>query len=153
MKSFKHKYIILLIAFIVLPIIGQSQNYRVTDEGDTIYYVKDINQEQFKQLIADWNATDWKMVSSRPVVVDFNATWCRPCVKLSPILQQLANDYRGEVDFYSIDVDDNPDVAAAFQVRSIPFLLFCPLGKEPSSIVGLYPQAELKKVIDNTILY
>lgn len=121
---------------------------RIVDRPDTIYTVHRINQDQFTELIADWSARDWAMRSEHPVVVDFYADWCMPCRRLAPILREIAHYYQGKVDFYSIDVDDNPDIAGTFMIRSIPFLLICPLDGEPKSVVGLYSQQEYIRVIN-----
>jgi len=122
-----------------------------TADRDTTYTVHEINQKQFKQLIADWNASTWSMRGPRPVVVDFNASWCLPCKKLAPILQRIAQHYAGAVDFYSIDVETNPDVANALKVRNIPTLLICPIKGDPQPVVGLYPEQELIRRIDQAV--
>lgn len=121
------------------------------DNPDTVYTVHSIDQDRFKDVIADWGATDWNMVSPRPVVVDFYADWCMPCRRLAPILRDVAQYYHGEVDFYRINVDDNPDIASAFEVRSIPMLLICPLQGDPKSLVGLYTMQEYIRFIDQTL--
>lgn len=121
------------------------------DNPDTVYTVHSIDQDRFKDVIADWGATDWNMVSPRPVVVDFYADWCMPCRRLAPILRDVARYYHGEVDFYRINVDDNPDIASAFEVRSIPMLLICPLQGDPKSLVGLYTMQEYIRFIDQTL--
>lgn len=121
---------------------------RVVEDPDTVYTVHSITQDRFTKQIADWNARDWKMVSPRPVVVDFYADWCVPCRRLDPILRDIAHYYGGEVDFYRINVDKNPDIASVFQVRSIPYLLICPLDEEPKEVIGLYPKQEYIRVIN-----
>lgn len=121
------------------------------DNPDTVYTVHSIDQDRFKDVIADWGATDWNMVSPRPVVVDFYADWCMPCRRLAPILHDVAQYYHGEVDFYRINVDDNPDIASAFEVRSIPMLLICPLQGDPKSLVGLYTMQEYIRFIDQAL--
>ena len=121
------------------------------DNPDTVYTVHSIDQDRFKDVIADWGATDWNMVSPRPVVVDFYADWCMPCRRLAPILRDVARYYHGEVDFYRINVDDNPDIASAFEVRSIPMLLICPLQGDPKSLVGLYTMQEYIRFIDQAL--
>ena len=121
------------------------------DNPDTVYTVRSIDQDRFKDVIADWDATDWNMVSPRPVVVDFYADWCMPCRRLAPILRDVAQYYHGEVDFYRINVDDNPDIASAFEVRSIPMLLICPLQGDPRSLVGLYTMQEYIRFIDQAL--
>ena len=123
-----------------------AQNYNAYP--DTIYTVHSINQDQFKELIADWSAHDWVMRSEHPVVVDFYADWCVPCKRLGPILRDIAQHYNGEVDFYRINVDDNPEIANTFLIRSIPYLLICPLEGEPKSVIGLYPMQEYIRVFD-----
>lgn len=118
---------------------------------DTVYTVHSITQEQFKEVIADYRSVDWVMRNPRPVVVDFYADWCQPCKRLEPVLRQVAQHYNGEVDFYRINVDENSDIADVFQIRSIPFLLICPLQGEPKSVIGLYSQQEYIRVINMAI--
>lgn len=140
------KRILLLVLVTMSLAFGiNAQSYY---DPDTVYTVHSINQKQFKELIADYDAVDWTMRSPRPVVVDFYADWCQPCKRLEPMLRQIAQHYNGEVDFYRIDVEENSDIADVFQIRSIPFLLICPLQGEPKSIVGLYSQKEFIRVIN-----
>ena len=137
----------LLLALAAMSVNAQQR----VDNPDTVYTVHSIDQDRFKDVIADWGATDWNMVSPRPVVVDFYADWCMPCRRLAPILRDVARYYHGEVDFYRINVDDNPDIASAFEVRSIPMLLICPLQGDPKSLVGLYTMQEYIRFIDQTL--
>ncbi len=136
---------LLFVMVLALAAMGaKSQTYA----PDTVYTVHSIDQDRFKDVIADWNAVDWVMRSERPVVVDFYADWCQPCKRLEPILRHVAQHYNGEVDFYRINVDQNSDICDVFQIRSIPFLLICPLQGEPKSVIGLYPEQEYIRVID-----
>lgn len=137
----------LLLALAAMSVNAQQR----VDNPDTVYTVHSIDQDRFKDVIADWDATDWNMVSPRPVVVDFYADWCMPCRRLAPILRDVARYYHGEVDFYRINVDDNPDIASAFEVRSIPMLLICPLQGDPKSLVGLYTMQEYIRFIDQAL--
>jgi thioredoxin len=143
------KKILALMLLALVALAASAQQYN-DDEVvvDTVYTVHSIDQDQFKELIADWKARDWQMVSPRPVVVDFYADWCRPCRRLAPILRDIAQHYNGEVDFYRINVDENPEIASVFQIRSIPLLLICPLEGEPKTVVGLYSQEEYIRVIN-----
>lgn len=137
----------LLLALATMCVNAQQR----VDNPDTVYTVHSIDQDRFKDVIADWGATDWNMVSPRPVVVDFYADWCMPCRRLAPILRDVAQYYHGEVDFYRINVDDNPDIASAFEVRSVPMLLICPLQGDPKSLVGLYTMQEYIRFIDQAL--
>ena len=143
----KKLFFAVLLTFVTLSISAQGN----VENTDTIYTVHSIDQDRFKDVIADWGARDWKMVSPRPVVIDFYADWCGPCRRLAPILREIAHYYQGEVDFYRINVDDNPDIAAAFEIRSIPMLLICPLDGEPKTVVGLYAKQEYIRVINQAI--
>lgn len=143
----KKLFFAVLLTFVTLSISAQGN----IENPDTVYTVHSIDQDRFKDVIADWGARDWKMVSPRPVVVDFYADWCGPCRRLAPILREIAHYYQGEVDFYRINVDDNPDIAAAFEIRSIPMLLICPLDGEPKTVVGLYAKQEYIRVINQAI--
>ena len=123
----------------------------IVNDRDTVYTVHSINQERFADLIADWQASEWTLVSPRPVVVDFYADWCGPCRRLAPILRDIAQHYHGEVDFYRINVDENPDIAAAFEVRSIPMLLIWPLDGDPKTLVGLYSMQDYIRFINQAL--
>jgi thioredoxin len=139
--------IVLLLALAAMSVNAQ----RYVEDRDTVYTVHAINQVQFADLIADWQASEWALVSPRPVVVDFYADWCGPCRRLAPILRDIAQHYHGEVDFYRINVDENPDIAAAFEVRSIPMLLIWPLDGDPKTLVGLYSMQDYIRIINQAL--
>ena len=141
--------IVLLLALAAMSVNAQ----RYVENRDTVYTVHAINQVQFADLIADWQASEWALVSPRPVVVDFYADWCGPCRRLAPILRDIAQHYQGEVDFYRINVDENPDIAAAFEVRSIPMLLIWPLDGDPKTLVGLYSMQDYIRIINQVLAH
>ena len=142
---------IILFLLVALSLAFGTNAQRYSADLDTVYTVHSIDQERFKEVIADWSAADWVMLNPRPVVVDFYADWCLPCKRLEPILRQVAQDYNGEVDFYRINVDDNPDITNAFLIRSIPYLLICPLEGEPKNVIGLYSKQEYIRVINQAL--
>lgn len=86
--------------------------------------------------------------AKKPVMVDFWATWCKPCLAVAPIIEELANEYSDKVDFVKMDVDRSPKTPAGFGIMSIPTLLIFKDGKPVSHIVGLRPKAELKRNLD-----
>ena len=145
------KIIFVMLMALVCVHAGAQRYDDVEAVTDTVYTVHSINQKQFKEFIADYAARDWEMKSARPVVVDFYADWCMPCKRLEPILREVAHYYQGEVDFYRIDVDENSDIADVFQIRSIPYLLICPLQGEPKNVIGLYPEQEYIRVINQAL--
>ena len=91
-------------------------------------------------------------LGSKPCIIDFYATWCGPCRKLAPILEEIAGEYAGKIDVYKIDVDKEPELATAFGVQSIPTLLFCPMKNQPQIAAGFMDKATLQKAIKEVLL-
>ena len=115
--------------------------------------VNSLTQSEFVDNVSDYKdgIMGWKFKGKRPAVIDFYATWCGPCKKIAPIMDELAKKYKGEIDFYKIDVDKAPQLSQAFGISSIPMILFVPVGKKPQAITGAYPKEEIEKAIDYVI--
>ncbi|WP_342028903.1 thioredoxin TrxA [Methylocapsa palsarum] len=86
-----------------------------------------------------------------PVVVDFWAEWCGPCKMIGPSLEEIAKELDGKVTIAKLNVDENPGVAGAYGIRSIPTLMLFKGGKMASTKVGAAPKSELKKWISEGI--
>ena len=84
--------------------------------------------------------------SEELTIIDFSATWCRPCRMLAPILEQVA-DKMGNVSFYNLDIDDNEDIAKRYRIFSVPTLLAFKKGKVIDSLVGLNNYDEVLKFV------
>lgn len=76
-----------------------------------------------------------------PVVLDFSATWCGPCKKIAPIIEELAGEYAGKVNIGKCDVDDNDELAAKFGIRNVPTILFFKNGEVVDKHVGAAPKS------------
>ncbi len=98
--------------------------------------------------IDDGNFDQIVLQSDKPVLVDFWAPWCRPCLMIAPILDELAGEYNGRVSIARMDVDQNPKTAAKYNIMSIPTLLIFKKGEPVSHIVGVRPKEELRQNLD-----
>ena len=85
--------------------------------------------------------------TGKPIVVDFWATWCGPCKRLAPVIEELAKDYDGRAIVGKCDVEEDEDLAMRFGVRNIPTVVFLKDGKEADRSVGLVP----RQVIEDKI--
>lgn len=114
--------------------------------------VEVISQMQYKQMVSDFDSATWNFKGKRPALVDFNAVWCGPCKRLAPLLAQLAEKYKGKVDFYSVDVDKNKQLARTYGIQSVPMMLLIPMSGQPASITGLIPIEKIDEAIGSVLL-
>ena len=104
------------------------------------------------QTLTDGNFDQSVIKSAVPVLVDFWAEWCGPCRMLAPTVEALASDYDGKVVVGKLNVDDNPNTAAQFGIRSIPTLLLFKDGQVVESVVGLADKTRLQAVLDKHLV-
>jgi len=98
--------------------------------------------------VTDSNFDQMVLQAKTPVLVDFWAPWCRPCLMVAPVLDELAGEYDGKLSIMRMDIDQNPKMAAKYNVMSIPTLLIFKQGKPVSHMVGFRSKADLKRNLD-----
>lgn len=87
------------------------------------------------------------LLGGKPVVIDFWASWCRPCHVMAPILRVLSKEFDGEIIFAKVDIENNRDLAAQFYIKTVPTLVLIRNGKEWDRISGVRSRADLRKII------
>ena len=144
-----------VIAFLLFSTCGFSQQSVVSsptreDESSVV----SLTQDDFIDKVFDFkNQKDWKYNGTRPCIVDFFATWCGPCKMIAPIYAALANEYKGEVDFYRVNTDQARELSAYFGIHSIPALMYVPAGDaKPLIIPGARPIEVQRQLIDLLLL-
>ncbi len=86
--------------------------------------------------------------SAVPVLVDFWATWCGPCMMLAPTVEEIANEYAGKIKVGKINVDEEQELAVSFGIVSIPTLMLFKDGKAVSTQVGLIPKSKIEEMFN-----
>lgn len=103
---------------------------------------------EFVQNASDENFTEAVLNTKKPVLVDFWAPWCAPCRALTPIVDALADQYAGAVQFMKVNVDDNPQAAQRYGVQAIPTLILFRGGEEKQRMVGVSRKEVIAQAID-----
>jgi thioredoxin 1 len=114
--------------------------------------MENLTKEVFKEKVFDYeNNKEWKFEGEKPCIIDFYADWCAPCRALTPVMQELSEEYKGKVDIYKIDTEKEQELAGIFGIRSIPSILFVPTDAQPQMATGALPKETLQKAIEDVL--
>lgn len=112
-----------------------------------------LTKATFLTKVFDYeNKQEWEFSGERPCIIDFYADWCAPCRMVAPILEELAEEYKGKVDIYKIDTEAEQELAAVFGIRSIPSILFVPMNDKPQMAAGALPKESFVQAINEILL-
>ncbi|MBQ2418330.1 MAG: thioredoxin [Alistipes sp.] len=95
--------------------------------------------------------SDLHFLGDKPALIDFYASWCGPCQRLLPIVESLSEEFAGKIDIYKVNVDQEEELAAAFNIRTIPTLIFIPMSGKPEREVGAKSESELREKLNNLL--
>ena len=111
-----------------------------------------LTKETFLEKVFNYEENkEWNFKGEVPAIIDFYADWCGPCKMITPVLEELSEEYKGKVNIYKIDTEAEQELAAAFAIRSIPSLLFIPKGGQPQMANGALPKPELERIISEVL--
>jgi thioredoxin 1 len=99
----------------------------------------------------DANTFDKAIQEAKITLVDFWADWCVPCKRVAPILEELSEEYKGKVEFFKLNVDENPEIASKMKIVSIPTIIIFKDGKPVDKIVGALPKQSIKEAIERNL--
>ena len=145
-------FVLFVLVFNSCNSVGGNKNEGITTEikqGE----VNRLDTQMFKKLVWDFQKSpeQWTFNGELPCIIDFYADWCRPCKMVAPIMDELAKQFKGKVNFYKVNTDQEPELSRTFNIRSIPALLYVPKNGKPQMTVGLSSKESYIQQI-NTIL-
>ena len=147
--------LLFVLSVVVMSCNGQRANEgkEVTTKENKMKTIK-LNKADFLVKVVNYetNPNEWKYLGDKPAIIDFYADWCGPCRAVAPALEELAEEYSGQIYIYKVDTDKEQELAGLFGIRSIPSILFIPMTGQPQMSQGALPKSQLKKAIDDFLL-
>lgn len=131
-----------------------ESNIKTTEDNMTATKTIHLTRAEFLEKVANFEKSpeEWVYLGDKPAIIDFYADWCGPCKMIAPILEELAEEYDGQIYIYKVDTEAEQQLAAEFGIRSIPSLLFVPMGEAPQMAQGALPKDAFKQAIDEVLL-
>ena len=115
--------------------------------------MEQLNLETFKEKIMNFETNkDWKFEGELPAIIKYSTSWCSPCKALTPILENLSKEFIGKINIYEVDVEEESEIAALFNIRNVPTMLFIPMIGEPKLNIGSLSHSKLREVIEEILI-
>jgi len=136
-------FILLIIPIGITNACGLKDKNIKAENPETKMLVPDkatitLTKEEFKKKVMNYEINkEWKFEGDLPCIVDFYADWCGPCRIASPILEEIAQEYKGKINVYKIDIQKDQELASVFGVQGIPAFLYCPKEGGPRMASGI----------------
>jgi len=112
-----------------------------------------LTLETFKTKVFDFEKNkEWVFEGDKPCLIDFYADWCGPCKMVAPVLEELSEEYKDQINIYKINTEEQRELAGIFGIQSIPSLLFVPMKGQPQMAMGALPKESFHKAIREVLL-
>jgi len=150
----KIKTILPVLFFLLLVFSCKSENPAsagsVSDSGNAVVT---LTNESFRKLVFNYEASkEWKYEGDKPAIIDFYADWCPPCRELSPLVEEIANEYKGKIVVYKVNTDKEKELAQSIGISNLPTLLYIPATGNPQVTIGYIPKETIIKKISEVLL-
>jgi thioredoxin len=152
---------LLLTSYLVLTSCGvnSNKNDKKSDESsagantEKVSNTIHLTRAAFLEKVYNFEKSPdkWVYAGDKPAIIDFYADWCGPCKQVAPIMEELANEYKGKIYIYKIDTDAEPQLAQEFGISAIPSILFVPMNEKPQMSQGAMSKAQLKDAIQRIL--
>ena len=133
-----------------------ENNNPVSNDKEVESRVKTIHltKAEFLERVVNYeeNPEEWVYLGDKPAIIDFYADWCPPCRIIAPILEELAGEYEDDIYIYKIDTEKEQELAAVFGIRSLPSILFVPMGEQPQMVAGALPKESFEEAIQDILV-
>jgi thioredoxin 1 len=103
------------------------------------------------EAVTDATFVDQVLMSQTPVLVDFWAEWCGPCLRVAPVLEEIAREMGDKIKIVKMDIDSNPNTARDYRVMSVPTLTIFKGGQPVSSVAGARPKSDLVRLVESAL--
>ena len=142
------KAILIALVIMVTAMTANAQEKKAESK------VQHLTYKEFLKKVWDFekDPSTFKYKGKLPAIVDFYADWCGPCRRVAPIMEKMAEDYEGRLLVYKVNVDQEKNLAAVFQARSIPMVLFIPVEGMPYKQVGAMQEQDYRNVVEEQLL-
>lgn len=143
------KTILIAIAILAFGLSANAQEEKKVESK-----VKHLTYREFLSKVWNFESSPNTFVykGDLPAIVDFYADWCGPCRRVAPIMEKLAEEYDGKLLIYKVNTQNESGLASAFQIRSIPTVLFIPMEGQPMMQVGALPEEGYRQVIEQHLV-
>ena len=111
-----------------------------------------LTKQTFLEKVFNYEKNkEWKFEGEKPCIIDFYADWCQPCKIVAPVLEELADDFKGKIDVFKVNTEEEQELSSAFGIRSIPSFLFVPAEGQPQMAMGALPKETFVKAFKDVL--